>query len=80
MNGLHFLRRDSSGGLVLASYHPRACPTWHWSVSIINSPVFRKRWLVSRASTRSNQWHDYYRLPFGKALCVSRQDYHRKGR
>lgn len=75
---IRFLSRDRGGGLVLASYHPRGCLTWHWSISIIKSRCFRPWWLVSRASTRTNQWHDYYRLPFGKALCISRQDYHRR--
>ncbi len=74
------MSQDSGGGLVLASYHPRNSPTWHWSIGIINSRVFRPWWLISRATARTHQWHDYYRLPFGKALCISRQDYHKSER
>lgn len=78
--GLRFhFKRDSAGGLMLVSYQPTHCPTWHWSIRIGKSPYYnRRRWLVCRASERFLQWHDYYRLPFGKALCISRQDYHRR--
>lgn len=75
--GLSVFTRTSAGGLTLVSYHPRTSLTWHWSVSIIRSPVFRPFWLVSRASLRTGQWHDFYRLPFGRVLCISGQDYHR---
>lgn len=73
-----FFTRMSDGGLKIASYHPKGCRTWHWSVSVVRSGTFRKFWLVDRTEPafRRNQWHDYYRLPFGRALCISRQDYH----
>lgn len=77
MSGLRFFSRASDGSIILASYHPAGCPTWHWSVSIIKSRIERRWWLISRDPRRTGQWHDYLRLPFGKALCVSRQDYHR---
>ena len=71
-----FFSRASDGSLILASYCPRGCTTWHWSISICKSRVFRPWWIISRATIRTNQWHDYYRLPFGRSICVSRQNYH----
>jgi len=30
--GLQFLKRDSGGGLLLISYHPKKYPTWAWFI------------------------------------------------
>jgi hypothetical protein len=77
--GLRFFDRASDGSLTLTSYHPADSATWHWAVSITSRRmVFRRFWLVSRGWPRTNQWHDYYRLPFGRTLIVSRQDFHRR--
>lgn len=77
MSGLRFFSRASDGSLTLLSYHPRTSPTWHWSASIVKSPICGRSWFVCLDRRRTHQWHDYLRLPFGKALCISRQDYHR---
>lgn len=77
IGGLDLFSRDNSGGFILASYHPRKCITWHWSVTIAkkNGRAGRaeKRW-------RRNQWHDRYWLPFGYQLVIAQQDYHRSAR
>lgn len=77
IGGLDFLSRMNTGDLVLASYHPDWSLTWRWSASI------RKRqgrsW-IERAKIRRGQWHDYYRLPFGRQLCISQQAYMRRDR
>lgn len=80
IGGLSFLSRDSGGGLTLAAYHPRSCPTWHWSVSVQRYRGGETRRLVSRTpkQQRRGQWHDRIRLPFGRYLCISRQDYHKQ--
>lgn len=75
--GLYFWSRASDQSLTLAAYHPPGCPTWHWSVSVYRLRPGEK---CRRDERRWNQWHDTYRLPFGYALCVSRQDYHLQGR
>lgn len=70
--------RASDGSLVLMTKHPAGCGTWHWSVSINRNRHVRYGWrLWCRAVIRRGQWHDYYRLPFGYELIVSRQDFHR---
>lgn len=72
IGGLSLLSRDSGGGLMLASYHPRRSKTWHWVVSI------KKRdGGTHRSKLRYGQWHDYYALPFGRQLIVGQQDYHK---
>lgn len=74
IGGLDLFSRSNTGDLILASYHPRKCITWHWSVSIGKRGGkcgrAAKRW-------RQNQWYDYYWLPFGYRLIVAQQDYHK---
>lgn len=44
-----------------------------------NRHVPAPRWwhrFVNRDALRRNQWHDYYRLPFGYSIVVAQQDYH----
>ena len=77
IGGLSLFSRDSGGELMLASYHPCGCLTWHWCVSL--KRLSMKRW-ISRADRRIGQWHDYYGLPFGSTLVISCQDYHRQHR
>jgi hypothetical protein len=72
IGGLSFFSRTSGGDLKIAGYHPRSCPTWHWSVVLIKS-----KGMARRAKHRRGQWHDYYWLPFGWRLIVSQQDWHR---
>lgn len=78
MGGLSFISRKSDGSVGLIAYHPRDCITWHWSVSLTRRQAgiwkYRPWALCSRATSRRGQWHDYYRLPFGWSLCISRQD------
>lgn len=77
IGGFSFWSRTSAGGRTLVSYHPRTSPTWYWSVGI--EKTRREPWSKNFcfAPTRSNQWHDYIRLPFGYDLIISRQDYHK---
>jgi hypothetical protein len=75
---MRFLARASDGSIILASYHPRSSSTWIWSLSLTRKQRWLKR-IVTRDQNRSGQWHDYLKLPFGWALIVSRQDYHRLG-
>jgi hypothetical protein len=76
IGGFDFLTAASDGALMLVSYHPRNCTTWHWYVS------YRKRngnSMISRTPKewRRGQWHDYYN--FGRScICVGRQDYHKQ--
>lgn len=72
--------RSSSGERMIASYR-RPNETWRWCVGIGKWPVGRAG-IVSREQPqfRRGQWHDYYRLPFGRQLIVSRQDYHKAPR
>ncbi len=71
IGGLSFLSRSTDGSIMLASYHPRRSPTWHWSVSLTRGGI------AHRATRRHGQWHDFYWLPFGWRLLVSQQDYHK---
>lgn len=73
------MRKASDGSIIIASKHPQGCPTWHWSASLKRNAIRFKWWaLWSRAENRNHQWHDFYRLPFGWCLIVSRQDYHKR--
>lgn len=75
---MRFFSKSSDGGLVIACCHPRSSLTWHWSISLSNRRLVRwqgRFWL--RAGRRKRQWHDYYRLPFGRTLIWSAQDYHK---
>lgn len=77
MMGLRFFSRASDGNLVLVSYHPRRSSTWYWSVALSHKPFHDIAWAsVTPAEYRKGQWHNYYRLPFGRTLIISRQDYH----
>lgn len=78
MGGLTFFTRGSDRSLGLINYHPSHSETWYWSVRIARAPASNRWWFIMRAAHRHNQWHDYYRLPFGWSLCVSHQDYHRR--
>lgn len=73
IGGLSLLSRTNGGDLILVAYHPRWCGTWHWSLCIRRG---RPEHWVNRATSRRGQWHDYFWLPFGRELIVSRQDYH----
>lgn len=73
--GFDILHRTGAGGLTLLSRHPRGSATWHWSISLVKSAG---KYLISRASDRQGQWHDYYRLPFGYSIIVSQQDWHKR--
>lgn len=75
IGGLSIWSRCSDGSLLLASYHPRNSPTWHLSLSVVNGSG---RKLFDRAERRECQWADYLALPFNRALCWMRQDYHRR--
>lgn len=76
IRGLSMLTRCSDGALTVASYQPRN-ETWHWAVAIGRSDI-NPGW-IRRATIRRGQWHDFYRLPFGFELRVSRQDFHKRG-
>lgn len=41
----------------------------------ITAPSWRDRFMILTNNPRG-QWHNYFRLPFGRALCIARQDYH----
>lgn len=73
--GVEFVHRDSAGDWVLLAYHPRGSATWHWSVTLAKGGGTV---LINRASLRTGQWHDYYRLPFGYCLIFSHQDWHKQ--
>lgn len=75
IGGLSFFSRSSDGAMILASYMPKG-QTWHWSFS-----VHKRKWprgWIARDRLRTGQWHDYYRLPFGRELIISRQDFHKQ--
>jgi hypothetical protein len=79
MKGLRLFTRASDGGIILASCHPLSSETWHWSVGVTRRQTVDWGYRVMlRASRRTHQWHDFYRLPFGWSLVISRQDYHRR--
>lgn len=74
-------KRDSSGGFILLSRHPRNSPTWHWSVTLCRVDTPQQRWLcIVPKDMRAGQWHHRIRLPFGRQLIISRQDFHRAAR
>ncbi len=73
------MQRASDGSFILVSKHPRGCPTWHWSISLKRNAISGNVWrLWYRDLNRFDQWHDFYRLPFGWWLIVSQQDYHKE--
>ncbi len=74
MGGLQLFTRDTGGHMMVASYHPRGCPTWHWGVTVYRSPGTPSH----QSERRQGQWHDYYAMPFGWVIRVGRQDYHLK--
>lgn len=78
IGGLSLFTRTSAGDLSIASYHPGGQSTWNWSLTLMHWGT-SNTW-VARSKIRRGQWHDYYRLPFGYSLCLSRQDYHRLNR
>lgn len=77
IGGLDVWSWHNDGSLGLASYHPRGSLCWHWSASIRKGAL--KQWAQrAKAPFRKCQWHDYYWLPFGVHLGISRQDYHKQ--
>jgi hypothetical protein len=73
IGGLSLWSWSNSGELILASYHPRSSLTWLWSVAL-GKRKWERGW-VQRDPWRRSQWHDYYRLPFGRELRISRQNF-----
>ena len=71
------LKRDSGGGLVLASYTGRKSYCWIWAVVVSRK---RNPLRIVPRSERRNQWHHFIPLPFGRTLIISRQDYHKDPR
>jgi hypothetical protein len=68
----------SDGSLVIATKYPKGCRTWQWAAYLTRKSHVTWGWrLASLAKRRSGQWHDYFRLPFGWTLIVSRQDFHK---
>lgn len=77
IGGLTIWSWHSDGALGLAAYHPKGSTAWHWSISLTRRQRYFKGWRsITPPELRRGQWHDYYRLPFGWALAVARQDYH----
>ena len=75
------MKRASDGSITLIGKHPKGCTTWHWYASLTSKKHVEWGWrLWVRASPRwrVNQWHDYYRLPFGWTLVLGFQDYHKE--
>lgn len=73
IRGLSLFTRCNDGSIILASWQPRG-EAWHWAIGLGLTQI-NKDWV--RCSTlRRGQWHDFYRLPFGWELRVSRQDFH----
>lgn len=79
IGALRFGGKASDGSRTLLCWHPRASTTWYWSVSLHRGPVawWPRSWRLLDPN-RAGQWHDYYRLPFGRVLIVGHQDYHRR--
>lgn len=78
IGGLTLMHRDSAGGLILASYHPRSSLTWHWAIHL-DRRAFAPRWgwfvvpLGERATQRS--------LRMGMwTLGIDTQSYHKEAR
>jgi hypothetical protein len=80
IGGLSLWDRDSGGRLMLAAYHPKGSPTWHWFVTISHGWTRRVWPKFDPAERRQGQWSDYVLLPFGITLVIGRQDYHRQER
>lgn len=78
VGGLSLFTRDSGRRLIVASYHPRSSPTWHWSITLWREQPPKGSPRIVRPTRRQGQWHDTYRLPFGWALGVAQQDYHQR--
>jgi hypothetical protein len=72
--GLSFLKRDSAGCLILASYHPRSSLTWIWSLSVDHRLPPKPLLHIERKGR--GQWQHWLRLPFGRTLYLARQDFH----
>jgi hypothetical protein len=76
LGGLTLCTRDSAGDITLATYHPRGCGTWHWSVGFTRRQRdMRGLFSFTPKHQQRGQWHDYIRVPFGHII-ISRQDYH----
>ena len=78
MRPFNFFTRDSGGGLTLIGYHPRWSLTWIWSLSLQRWKNERSWRILQIDPHRSGQWHHWLSLPFGYALLLSRQDFHRE--
>jgi hypothetical protein len=78
MLGLHFFTRDSGGGTVLVSRHPRHSATWYWSLSWQPYRADEKRWLFKAYLDRIGGYQKHHWLGLfgiGK-LMLSTQSYH----
>lgn len=78
IKGLSVFSRDSGGGLVLASYHPRSSQTWHWAVSA-DRRAFGPRWgwFVHRMGQNVTQRH----LRLGMwTISIDTQSFHKERR
>jgi hypothetical protein len=76
VGGLSLWGRMSTSSILLASYHPASCRTWHWSVAISKRNGGRTL-VLCQPELRRGQWHHYFN--FGKrSIVLSKQDYHRK--
>ena len=72
------MKRDSAGNLILATYHPKSSPTWHWSLSLIRSEhAIAWGWRFFLVGQPGYQRHHLLRLPFGWTLMLSTQIYHK---
>lgn len=77
---MKFFKRDSGGGLILASYHPyKKSLTWHWCVTVCKytCPEERKLRGFYRSEKRTQQWHDVLHLFGWRKIYFSFQDYHK---
>lgn len=80
MNGLSFFKRDSGGGTVLVSRHPRHSATWYWSLSWQPYRADEKRWWLNLYIDRRGGFQKRHRLGLlGRGrLVLSTQSYHKK--
>jgi hypothetical protein len=73
--GLSLFSRNSSGEMVVASYHPSGSPTWAWSVTWRERQPDERLISWTPKDRRRNQWHDYV-----WRFRIARQDYHKQPR
>lgn len=80
MAGLNFMTRDSGGGMVLVSRHPRHSATWYWSLSWQPYRADETRWWLNLYIDRVGGFQKHHTLGlFGLGrLMLSMQSYHKK--